>query len=181
MLYDTALYMALAIFGVGLIYKVSGWFRFSVDMQNRVGSTPAPSRIQTALKGVFATLLSPKLGVLARVFVSDVLVQMRIRKEDVLRWLMHMLIFVGFMFLLFTHALDKIIVTSLFDRYYLDLNPYLIVAGSMVLAGVAIAAYRRFIQKVPRLKTAGPDYYALVILAVIIISGLAMELTKLTS
>ena len=181
MLYDTALYMALAIFGVGLIYKVSGWFRFSVDMQNRSESTPAPSRIQTALRGVFTTLFSQKLFILARVFVSDVLLQMRICKEDIIRWLMHMLIFVGFMFLLFTHALDKIIVTSLFDRYYLDLNPYLIVAGLMVLAGVAIAAYRRFILKVPRLKTAGPDYYALIILAVIIISGLAMELTKLTS
>jgi heterodisulfide reductase subunit C len=181
MLYDTALYVALAIFGVGLIYKVSGWFRFSVDMQNRTGATPAPPRIPTALKGVLTTLFSPKLAVLARVFVSDVLLQMRIRKEDVIRWLMHMLIFVGFMFLFFTHALDKIILTSLYDRYYLDLNPFLIVAGLMVLAGVAIAAYRRFIQKVPRLKTAGPDYYALIILAVIIISGLAMELTKLTS
>ena len=181
MLYDTALYVALAIFGVGLIYKVSGWFRFSVDMQNRAGATPAPSRISTALKGVFTTLFSPKLSKLALVFISDVLVQMRIRNEDFIRWLMHMLIFVGFMFLFFTHALDKIILTSLYDRYYLDLNPFLIVAGLMVLAGVAIAAYRRFILKVPRLKTAGPDYYALIILAIIIISGLAMELTKLTS
>ena len=177
MLYDTALYMALAIFGVGLIYKVSGWFRFSVDMRSRAGAAPAPSRITAALKGIFTTLFGPKLAILVRVFASDVLVQMRIRKEDVIRWLMHMLIFVGFMFLLFTHALDKIILTSLYDRYYLDLNPYLIVAGLMVLAGVTIAAYRRFILKVPRLKTAGPDYYALIILALIIISGLAMELT----
>jgi heterodisulfide reductase subunit C/nitrate reductase gamma subunit len=181
MIYDTALYGALTIFGVGLIYKVSGWFRFSVEMQSRDGATPAPSRIPTALKGVFTTLLSPKLSKLARVFVSDVLVQMRIRNEDFVRWLMHILIFAGFTFLFFTHALDKIILTSLYDRYYLDLNPFLIVAGLMVLAGVAIAAYRRFIRKVPRLKTAGPDYYALIILAVIIISGLAMELTKLTS
>ncbi|MGD8845509.1 MAG: hypothetical protein PVI54_08365, partial [Desulfobacteraceae bacterium] len=161
MIYDTALYGALTIFGVGLIYKVSGWFRFSVEMQSRDGATPAPSRIPTALKGVFTTLLSPKLSKLARVFVSDVLVQMRIRNEDFVRWLMHILIFAGFTFLFFTHALDKIILTSLYDRYYLDLNPFLIVAGLMVLAGVAIAAYRRFIRKVPRLKTAGPDYYAL--------------------
>ncbi len=181
MLYNTALYVALAIFGIGLIYKVSGWFRFSVDMQNRAGSTPISSRFQTAVKGVFSTLFSPKLGDLARVFVSDVLVQKQIRNEDVTRWLMHMLIFVGFMFLFFTHALDKIIFTSLFDRYYLALNPWIILAGLMVLAGVGIAVYRRFILKVPRLKTAGPDYYALIILAVIIISGLAMELTKLTS
>jgi heterodisulfide reductase subunit C len=173
--------MALAIFGIGLIYKISGWFRFSVDMQNRSRPIPAAPRFQTALKGVFSTLFGPKLRVLARVFAKDVLAQIHIRDEDVIRWIMHMLIFIGFMFLLFTHALDKIIFTSLYDRYYLDLNPFLITAGLMVLAGVAIAAYRRFIRKVPRLKTAGPDYYALAILAVIIISGLAMELTKLTS
>ena len=95
MFYDTALYMALAIFVVGLIYKVSGWFRFSVDMQNRAGSTPVPSRLPMALKSVLTTLFSPKLGVLARVFVSDVLLQLRIQKEDFTRWLMHMLIFNG--------------------------------------------------------------------------------------
>jgi heterodisulfide reductase subunit C len=181
MLYDTALYMALAIFGAGLIYKITGWFRFSVDMQNRTGVLPASSRIPAAVKGLFATLFSSKLTVLARVFANDVLLQMRIRKEDGIRWLMHMLIFVGFTFLLVTHAFDKIILTSLYDRYYLDLNPFLIVAGLMVLAGVAVAAYRRFILKVPRLKTAAPDYYALILLVVIIISGLTMELTKLTS
>ncbi len=181
MIYDTALYVALAIFGVGLIYKISGWFRFSVDMPSRAGAKDTASRFPTALKGVLATLFGPKLGVLARVFVKDVLAQMHIRKADSLRWLMHILIFAGFMFLFFTHALDKVIVTSMYDRYYLDLNPYLIVAGLMVLSGVAIAAYRRFVLKVARLKTAGPDYYALIILAVIIISGLAMELTKLTS
>ncbi len=181
MFYDTALYMALAIFGVGLIYKVSGWFRFSVDMRSRADAAPGSSRFMAALKGVFSALSSPKLGDLAQVFASDVLLQLHIRKEDVLRWLMHILIFAGFMFLFIFHALDKIIFTSLFDRYYLDLNPFIIIAGLMVLAGVAIAVYRRFILKVARLKTAGPDYYALIILAVIIISGLAMELTKLTS
>ncbi len=182
MLYHTAIYMALAIFGVGLIFKVSGWFRFSIDMQHRQMALAASSRIPAALKGVLTTLFNPKkLLILVRVFVRDVLVQMRILDEDILRWLMHLLIFAGFMFLLFAHALDKIIVTPLFDPYYLKLNPFLLVAGLMVLSGVGIAFYRRFILKVPRLKTAAPDYYALILLAVIIVSGMAMELTKLTS
>jgi len=181
MFYDITLYVALTIFGVGLMYKISGWFRFSIDMQNRVISTPAASGIGTAVKGILATLFSPKFLILIRVFVKDVLVQMRIFNEDILRWLMHMLIFTGFMFLLITHALGKIIVTPLFDRYYLALNPFLLVAGTMVLSGIAIAGYRRLVLKVARLKTSAMDYYVLIIIAIIILSGMAMELTKLTS
>ncbi len=181
MFYNTATYIALAIFTVGLIYKMAGWFRFSIDMQNKTRTPQASSRILMAIKGIITTLFSPKILILIRVFIEDVLVQMRILKEDTLRWLMHMLIFAGFMFLLFTHALDKFIFTSLFNKFYLTLNPFLLIAGLMVITGVAISLYRRLILKVPRLKTTAIDYYALIILAIIILSGITMELTKLTS
>ena len=180
MFYNTAIYIALAIFGVGLIYKMAGWFRFSIDMHNKTISPQSP-RIQAAVKGLLTTISSPKVFILIRVFVNDVLVQMRILKEDMLRWLMHMLIFSGFMFLLFTHAFDKFIFTTLFDKYYLTLNPFLLVAGLMVISGIAISIYRRLILKVPRLKTTPTDYYPLIILTIIILSGMGMELTKLTS
>jgi heterodisulfide reductase subunit C len=110
-----------------------------------------------------------------------VLLQNHIRKQDGLRWVMHMLMFVGFTFLLFTHALGNIIKTSLFDKYYLTLNPYLLVSGGMVLAGVLIAIGRRIALKVRGLKTNAMDGYLLILLAVILLSGMAMESTKLTS
>jgi heterodisulfide reductase subunit C/nitrate reductase gamma subunit len=94
---------------------------------------------------------------------------------------MHMLIYAGFTFLLFMHALDKIITTSLFEKYYLTLNPFLLVSGLMVISGIAIAAYRRFVLKVPRLMTNPMDTYVLILLAVILLSGIALESTKLTS
>ncbi|MFH2090938.1 MAG: 4Fe-4S dicluster domain-containing protein [Pseudomonadota bacterium] len=181
MLYEFTLYMALVIFGIGLIYKISGWFRFNIDFQNQAVSTPEPDRFQTAVKGLLATLFGPKLVILIRVFFKDVLLQLHIFHEDRLRWAMHMLIFAGFMFLFFTHALDKIIVTSLFDQFYLSLNPFLLLSGLMVISGIAIAIYRRLILKVPRLKSNAMDYYVLAILAVIILSGMTMELMKLAS
>jgi heterodisulfide reductase subunit C/nitrate reductase gamma subunit len=179
MFYNLALYGALAVFGVGLIYKISGWFRFNIGInaENMTMST----RILAALKGILAVIFSQKLLTLIRVLIIDVLLQIRILKKDKLRWVMHMLIFAAFTFLLFTHALDKLIKTSLFDRYYLKLNPFLILSGLMVISGIAIAAFRRFILKVPRLKTNAMDHYALIILAIIMLSGLALELTKLTS
>jgi heterodisulfide reductase subunit C/nitrate reductase gamma subunit len=179
MFYNVALYGALAVFGVGLIYKISGWFRFNIGInaENMTMST----RIPAALKGMLAVIFSQKLLTLIRVLIIDVLLQIRIFKKDKLRWVMHMLIFAAFTFLLFTHALGKIIQTSLFDQYYLKLNPFLILSGLMVISGIAIAAFRRFILKVPRLKTNAMDHYALIILAIIMLSGLALELTKLTS
>ena len=179
MVYNVVLYVALAVFGVGLMYKISGWFRFSIGIaaQNMTIS----ARIPAVLKGLLVVIFSQKLLTLIRVFVMDVLFQIRILEKDKLRWVMHMLIFAGFIFLLFTHALDKIIITSLFDKYYLKLNPYLFFAGFMVLSGLAIAVYRRFILKVPRLKTKAMDLYVIILLAVIILSGFALEFTKLAS
>lgn len=181
MLYDITLFVALAVFGTGLLYRISGWIRLDIDLPAAGRANPSPHRVRTALKGLLAVLFSTRLFTVLKVFFKDVIVQLQILKEDFLRWLMHMLIFYGFMFLFFTHALDKIIVTSLFDKYYLRLNPFLLAAGGMVLAGIAISVLRRSLLKVPRLKTTFNDSYALVILAVIILSGLAMELTKLSS
>lgn len=181
MFYEISLYIVLAVFGAGLIYKISTWFRYSIDMPDTMIPQPVSPRFKTAAKGVLQVLFSPKIFTLIQVFFKDVLAQVHILNADSLRWLMHMLIFAGFMFLLITHAFDKLIFTSLYDRYYLTLNPFLLLAGLMVLSGIGIALYRRFVLKVPRLKTAGADTYLLAILAVIMLSGIAMELTKLTS
>jgi heterodisulfide reductase subunit C/nitrate reductase gamma subunit len=179
MFYYIALYGALAVFGVGLIYKISGWFRFNIGV-NSINMTMS-TRIPAALKGMLAVIFSQKLLTLIRALILDVLLQTRIYNKDKLRWVMHMLIFAGFMFLFFTHALDKIIITSLYDRYYIKLNPFLILFGMMVISGIAIAVFRRFVLKVPRLKTNAMDHYALIILAIIMISGIALESTKLSS
>ncbi|RJQ73271.1 MAG: 4Fe-4S dicluster domain-containing protein [Desulfobacteraceae bacterium] len=179
MFHTILLYIALALFGIGLIYKVAGWFRFSIGIHDPSITTSV--RILDALQGWIAVLSGPKLLTLIRVFITDVLFQNHIRKQDVSRWAMHMLINAGFAFLLFMHALDKIITTSLFEKYYLAVNPYLLVSGSMVIAGIAIAVYRRLVAKAPHLKTNSMDAYLLILLAVILLSGFVLESTKLTS
>ena len=179
MFYNAMLYAALAVFGVGLIYKISGWFRLNVGINAQ--NLTISARIPAALKGLLAVIFSQKLLTLIRVFIVDVVFQIRILKKDKLRWFMHMLIYAGFMFLLFTHVLGKIITTSLFDKYYLKPNPFLIISGCMVISGIAIAVFRRFILKVPRLKTNAMDYYIIIALAIIMLSGITLESTKLTS
>jgi heterodisulfide reductase subunit C len=182
MFFTNSLYVALAIFGVGLLYKISTWFRHRIGLDAREFS--ASERAAAAIKGITVTLFSGKIFTLLRVFIVDVLLQIRVLRQDFLRWLMHICLYVGFMLLLLMHALDKFITSVLFPEYYSTINPFMFLRdlfGFLVILGIAIALYRRFVMKVPRLQTGGQDYYALTILAVIMISGVLLEGTKITS
>jgi len=182
MFFTAALYIALAIFCLGLIYKVSTWFRYSLGVDSKGISTPA--RIFAALRGITLTLFSPKLFTLLKVFVLDILLQVKVLQQDFLKWAMHMCIYYGFTLLLLMHGLDKIVTSALFAEYYPTINPFLFLRnffGVLIIVGIAIALYRRFVLKVARLKTSPMDLYAIVILAVIMISGFLLEATKITS
>ena len=182
MLFTTLLYISLAIFFLGLIYRVSTWFSRSIGISAKDVTTS--ERISAAVKGILNTVFSAKILTLVKVFVLDVILQRRILKEDFFRWLMHMFIYVGFMLLLLMHALEAFVSESLFADYYSTVNPFMFLRdlfGFMVIVGVGIAICRRFILKVPRLKTNAMDHYAIIILAVIMISGVFLEAVKITS
>jgi heterodisulfide reductase subunit C len=182
MWFNSALYVALAIFGLGLCYKVSTWFRYSLGIE--ASEIPASKRLMAAVKGIFLTFFSKKIFILARVFVLDVLLQTRTLKESVPRWVMHMAIFGGFMLLLIMHALEALITSKLFPDYSPTLNPFLFLrnlALAVVIFGLGMAVYRRFFSETPRLRTSVMDRYSLIVLAVIMISGLLLEGSKIVS
>ncbi len=182
MFLSVSLYIALAIFGLSLIYKMSTWFRYKIGIKSM--EIPTSRRFFAATKGIFLTMLSPKILTLLEIFILDVLLQLRILREDFLRWLMHICIYGGFILLLLMHALDKYITVALFDKYFSTVNPFMFLRdlfGVMVIIGVAIAIYRRFILKVPRLMTNAMDLYTIVLVAVIMLSGIFLEGTKIAS
>jgi len=182
MFLSVSLYIALAIFGLSLIYKIFNWFRYKIGIGATEISTS--TRFISALKGILSTIFSAKILILLKIFVLDVLFQLRILREDLLRWIMHIFIYGGFMLLLLMHALDKYITVALFDKYYSTINPFMFLRdlfGALVIFGVAIAIYRRFILKVPRLMTNAMDLYTIVLVAVIMLSGIFLEGTKIAS
>jgi len=181
MFFTVSLYISLVIFALGLIYKVSSWFRLTLDGDTKA-SKPG-TRVSAALKGVLLTLFSGKIFRLVKAFFYDILFQSRILRESLLRWVMHMCLFWGFVLLLLMHALEKYISYSLFKDYSATLNPFLFlrnVFGLMVLVGIGISIYRRFFLKVP-LFTNRMDRYALIILAVVMLSGFLLEGGKIGS
>lgn len=182
MFYNITLYIALAFFGLGLLYKISDWFRYKIGID--AVDIPTSTRVSAAIKGIISTLFSMKIFTLLRVFILDVVLQIRILREDFLRWFMHMCIYGGLMLLLLMHALDKFITSALFTDYYSTLNPFMFLRdlfGALVILGLALALYRRFILKVPHLTTNAKDHYAIIILSVIMISGFLLEGLKIVS
>src|SRR4030043_731880 len=182
MFLKVSLYISLVIFLVALVYKVSTWFRYKIGIETEEISTS--TRFFSALRGIFSTLFSPKILTLLKVFVLDVLLQFRILREDFLRWVMHIFIYVGFMLLLLMHALDKFITASIWNNYYSTVNPFMFLRDlfdAIVIVGVLIAIYRRFILRVPRMFTNAMDIYAILIVAVIMLSGIFLEASKMVA
>ena len=182
MFLSVSTYIALVIFILALIYRISTWFRYKIGIGSEEISTS--TRFIDSLKGILLTFLSPKILTLLKAFILDVLLQFRILREDFLRWLMHITIYGGFMLLLLMHALDRYITVKLFDKYYSTINPFMFLRdlfGIVVIIGIAIAIYRRFILKVPRLRTNSMDLYAILLVVVIMLSGIFLEATKMVA
>ncbi len=181
-MFNSLFLTALIIFFLGLSYKVSNWFVKKIASPGQTITTS--QRVRSAAGGIFRVIFSPKFLIVLRVILVDVLLQGRVFKEDVTRWLAHMLIFYGFMLLLVMHALDSVVTEALFSDYYATVNPFFFLRdlfGTMVIVGVAMAVFRRYFLKRSRLRTGPKDHYAIIILAVIMFSGIALEGLKITS
>lgn len=182
MFYTTALYVSLAIFAAGLLTKVANWFRLRPDRISH--QLRAPHRIIAALREVFRSIFSLRLLSLGKIFFRDVIFQGWLLKRSFMRWAAHILIYGGFTFLLLMHALDRLIAPHLFSDYYPTLNPFMFLRnlfGLMVLAGLAMVIWRRLFTKTARPRSTATDIYAIIILAIIMISGILLEAVKITS
>ena len=184
MLFYGTLYISLIVFVLGMSYRVSAWFRNSVGPF--AASPPTHGRVAAAIKGCLLTILSPKVGSLFMTFITDVVFQLGLLKDkkDKLVWVMHICIYGGFTLLLLMHALDSFITSRLFAEYQSTLNPFLFMrnaSGVFLLIGLVLAVIRRTFIKKSGLTNSAMDVYAIMILAIIVISGFILEGTKINS
>jgi heterodisulfide reductase subunit C/nitrate reductase gamma subunit len=182
MFYSISLYISLAIFIGGLIYKIATWLSYNIGEDSK--DIPPSKRLSSALKGIIVTIFSAKILTLIKIVVLDVLLQRKVLNEDTFRWVTHILIYGAFMLLLLMHALDAFITSAIFSNYSATLNPFLFLRdlfGALVIIGICMALYRRFILKPPRLHTNPMDTYAILLIAIIMVSGIILEGTKIGS
>lgn len=173
-LFVTFFMVGAFIFLIGLVLKVSFYWRGQWDRW-------------AFLKGVFSTLFSARIGALIKVMFLDGILQRRLFSQDKLRWLMKVLIMVGYPGILIAGHL-KVEAMSQFEKFphllrflyapFCDFYYFRDVAvpslsfsdalfaflfdlfGAMILTGEFIAIYRRFVAKVATFKTSATDIIA---------------------
>lgn len=174
--------IAFIIFLIGLFLRIQEWF--SKGIRNPENLPSLSSRVGAGIKGLFATLLSGKLVGVVTTFFTDVLFQKRLLSKNIMRWVAHTLIFVGFILLLFMHGLGSTVSDFFFSGYYSTLQPYLSLRNLfalMVLVGIAIAVYRRLTDKPRRVRSLTSDWAALFFVGAIIITGIVLQSSKISS
>ena len=182
MFFRITLYLSLIISGLGTAYKVLSWFRCRIGDQAR--DLSPGKRVSAALWGIGFTLFSRRILDLIKSGLLEVLLLRRLFHEGFSRWFMHLCLAYGFLSLLLLHALDRFITQKLFPGYFPTLQPFLFLRnffGALVLVGLAIAVYRRLFDRVMRQTTRGSDIYAIVVLALIVLSGFFLEAAKIVS
>jgi Fe-S oxidoreductase/nitrate reductase gamma subunit len=121
--------------------------------------------------------LGKRVWVFIRTTVVDVLAHRRFLR-DPYSGIMHLILFWGFVILLLAAAIDAV-------THYINLHitgaPYLWfslivdIGGLLVLIGIIMAAYRRYVWKPERLNTILDDGIGLALIAVILITGYMVE------
>ncbi|MCX6550486.1 MAG: respiratory nitrate reductase subunit gamma [Acidobacteria bacterium] len=184
MVYEIALWAALVLLGIGVIHRIDAWFLRDVGLGDR--NTSPGERVAAGGKGILGAIFSVRIFAVLKVLVVDVLFQGRILRDrkDPLAYSMHLLIFFGFMLLLLFHALGSVFGGWISAAGYVPtLNPFMFLtnlAGLMLTLGLVLAVVRRVTWKAV-IRTAASDVAAIVILALIAVSGFALEAMKFTS
>lgn len=180
--FNLLLTVAVSVCLIGILLRLYVWVSQGIHPPSV--AIALPERLSAAGRALGGALFGPRLITTLKSVVLDLLLQKRVLDKSLLRWVAHGLIFSGFLLLFFLHALDDQITARLFSGYVSTLNPYLFLRnlfGIMVLAGVAIAVYRRVKLRPQRMISYASDWAALIFVGGIILSGMLLEGAKISS
>lgn len=182
MLHTAAFYTACAIFLIGIGLRSYRWLSITIGPETW-DSSPG-SRFWDGLRQALKTIGHRSVSALLRALVIDVLLQGPLFRRSRTRWLLHLGIFIGCLYLIFLHALGNVVTDRLFPAYQSTLNPFLLlrtIFGLLALAGVFFALLRRCFSKTSRFFSNRSDLFAPALLAMILLSGFLLESSKLVS
>jgi heterodisulfide reductase subunit C/nitrate reductase gamma subunit len=182
-LFHTALNASLLLCTLGLLWRVSAWYRLRIGPD--VQAVTLSQRLHALLRGLAGALFTRRARNVGAALLLDVLLQRRLYRSDKSRWLAHLLMFVGFTLLLLMHALAAVVTVKLFPGYESTRNPYLFLrnlAGAMVMVGLALFLFglrRRRTRHAPARRP--KDAAFVVLLGFVLVTGLLLEADKIVS
>lgn len=179
---DTTTIIALVLFLVGMIMSCSVWL--SGTLAGETMSNPLTKILRLAGE-VVRTLFSTKIFVILKTLFLDVLLQRRIFRQSLSRWLIHSLIFLPFVFRFFWGL--TALTASLWRPEWAGVWPMLDkndpstaflfdLTGVMVILGIVLAIIRGVIVRADRVPgLPGQDFLALGLIAGIVVVGFVLE------
>lgn len=183
MIFQMALYAALALCALGLVWRGSAWFRVRIG-RDALDITVS-QRMAAVLRGAASALFSRRVFRLLGVFVLDVLLLRRLYAQERLRWFGHLLVMAGFTLLLLMHALAAVVSAKLFQAYQPTLDPYLFLRnffGAMVVVGLILLFFGRWRRRTGFAQTRRSiDAVFVALLAIVLGTGFLLEAHKIAS
>lgn len=182
MFFNITLALSLAIFLIGAIYKTLMW-RFgviTVDQHQLVHFKNNKKNEENNLYFFYRVFKTIKNFIIYIVFQRHLLS----KQGGLYVWIMHVMIFYGFIMLLLMHALDNIFTENIFSNYLPTLNPYFFLRdffGFMLLIGILMSVLRRYLFRSSLPPDKNTDYFGVVFLCLIILSGFLLGGLKISS
>lgn len=170
--------VCVAVFLFGTLYNVLIW------AQGKGLSGSPEKRVLGWLGKCTRFVLSRRFAKVLAVFLRDAMYLSKLKDRSATRWLMHLLILGGFalMFvldLLVTFTLDFLKYEPMINEdgwaklWLRDFGFDLV--GAMMLAGLLIAAVRRFVLKPKIVRTELPDAASILFLLAVVLGGFILE------
>jgi hypothetical protein len=186
----------LGLFGIELLFVLSVWFKA------RVPGLPAHAsrwrKLGATLGFVLGIVFSRRILTLLKALVVDGLVHRRLYRVDLRRWAIHISVFGSWLALGLVSTLTGVVVEFLplfgmsagqaaslpligqlfhADVWWVALVNEML--GLIVMAGMLLVIYRRYVQKDPQLRTFPGDSVVIALLTLVAFSGFPTEVFRL--
>jgi nitrate reductase gamma subunit len=187
--------ITLGVWALLMVYFLSLWLR------SRVPGVPAHAsrwrKLFAAIGSILGIVFSRQLWALLRSFVVDGLLQRRLYQKNRLRWITHMMVFGSFLIMGVLSTITGVVVEGLplvgmsaeeigeipligtffhADVWWVALVNELL--GLVLLAGMLLVLYRRFVKKDPQLRTNPIDNAIIFLLTAIAVTGILTEAAR---
>jgi nitrate reductase gamma subunit len=186
----------LGLFVLGVLFLGSVWLR------SRVPGVPAQAsrwrKLFAAIGYVLGVVFSRRIWMLLRSLVVDGMLHRRLYQKDLRRWIAHIMVFGSFLVLGILSTITGVVVEFLplfgmsseqaasipligqlfhADVWWVALVNELL--GLVVLAGMILIIYRRYIEKDPQLRTFPGDTIMITLLTLVAAGGFLAETFRL--
>jgi hypothetical protein len=185
----------LGVWALLMLYFLSLWLR------SRVPGIPAHAsrwrKLFAAIGFVLGVVFSRQIWAFVRSFVMDGLLQRRLYQKNRLRWITHIMVFGSFLIMGVLSTITGVVVEGLplvglsaekigeipligtffhADVWWVALVNELL--GLVLLAGMLLVLYRRFVKKDPQLRTNPIDNTIIFLLTAIAVTGMLTEAAR---